>query len=176
MHVPTNVPTRARADVRLRTRVTTNVTTGVPTAGQGRMRITTSVTTGTPVEASTVRVATAGRSGSIADAPEVSNDQLPYELLAVPAGAEEAVLRRIGRYRTYDEALRARDEDVIEQLAGSGGWYTLIEHVIVRPGLRGPRTAHRHATALGVDPAAGRVPSPDDFDDARSWLTAIRES
>ena len=176
MRVPTNVPTRARADVRLRTRVTTNVTTRVPTAGQGRMRITTSVTTGTPVEASTVRVAPAGRSGSIADAPGVSDEQLPYELLAVPAGAVEAALRRIGRYRTYEEALRARDEDVIAQLAARGGWYTLIDHMIVGPGLRGPKTVHRHATALGVDPAAGRVPGPDDLDDARHWLAALRES
>lgn len=102
--------------------------------------------------------------------------QAPYELLALPAGAEEAGLRRIGCYRTYDEALRARDEDVVKQLAARGGWYTLIEHMIVRPGLQGPRIVHRHATALGVDPAAGRVPSSDDLDDARQWLAAIRES
>lgn len=99
-----------------------------------------------------------------------------YELLAMPADAEETALRRIGRYRTYDEALRARDEDVVDQLAARGGWYTLIEHVIVGPGLRGARTVHRHATALGVDPTAGRVPNPDDLDDARQWLAAIRES
>ena len=104
------------------------------------------------------------------------SDELPYELLAVPAGAGEAAEQRIGRYGTYDAALRARDDDVLDQLAARGGWYTPIEHVIVGPGLRGPRTAHRHATALGVDPAAGRVPSPDDLDDARSWLIAIRES
>lgn len=103
-------------------------------------------------------------------------DDAAYELFAVPAGAEEAALRRIGRYLTYDEALRARDEDVLDQLVARGGWYTLIEHVIVGPGLAGPRTAHRHASALGVDPAAGRVPSPEDLDDARRWLTAIRES
>lgn len=107
----------------------------------------------------------------------VSNDDHgPYELLAVPAGADEAPLRRIGRYRTYDEALRDRDEDVIDQLAAGGGWYALIEHVIVGPGLRGPRTVPRHATALGVDPAAGRVPGPDDLDDARRWLAAIRDA
>jgi hypothetical protein len=104
------------------------------------------------------------------------DDHAPYELLAVPAGDGEAPLRLIGRYRTYDEALGDRDEDVIEQLAARGGWYTLIEHVIVGPGLEGPRTVHRHATALGVDPAAGRVPSPDDLDDSRQWLAAIRES
>jgi hypothetical protein len=104
------------------------------------------------------------------------DDPAPYELLAVPAGVEEAGLRRVGRYRAYEEALRARDEDVIDQLAARGGWYTLVAHVIVGPGLEGPRTVHRHATALGVDPAAGRVPSPHDLDDAREWLAAIRES
>jgi hypothetical protein len=103
-------------------------------------------------------------------------DDAPYELLAVPAGAEQAALRRIGRYRSYDEALRARDKDVLDQLAARGGWYTLIEHVIVGPGPAGLRAAHPHATALGLDPAAGRVPSPDDLDDARHWLIAIRES
>jgi hypothetical protein len=140
------------------------------------MRITTSITTSGPAPASTVRIARAGTCATVADAPGMSDAQLPYELLAVPAGAGEAALRRIGRYRTYDEALRARDEDLLDQLAAHGGWYTLIEHVIVGPGLAGPRTAHRHASALGVDPAAGRVPSPDDLDDARSWLTASRES
>lgn len=104
------------------------------------------------------------------------DDRAPYELFALPSRTEEAALGRIGRYRTYDEALRARDEDVIDQLAASGGWYMLIEHVIVGPGLRGPRTPHGLATALGVDPAAGRIPGPDDLDDARRWLVAIRDS
>ena len=100
----------------------------------------------------------------------------PYELFAEPAGDEEVALRWVGRYPTYEEALRARDEDVIAQLAERGGWYTLIEHVIVGPGLRGPKTLHRHATALGVDPAAGRVPGPQDLNDARHWLACIRTS
>ena len=72
--------------------------------------------------------------------------------------------------------MRACDDDVIDQLAARGGWYTLIEHVIVGPGLHGPHTAHRHATALGVDPAAGRVPGPDDLDDARNWLAFVRRA
>jgi hypothetical protein len=49
------------------------------------------------------------------------DDHAHYELLAVPAGAEEAGLRRIGRYQTYDEALRARDQAVVEQLAARVG-------------------------------------------------------
>jgi hypothetical protein len=107
----------------------------------------------------------------------MSDDEpLPYELLAVPFDAVEGALSPLGRYRNYDEALRARDADVIDQLAARGGWYTLIEHVIVGPGLKGPTTAHRHATALGVDPAAGRVPDPEDLEKARNWLACIRAS
>jgi hypothetical protein len=104
------------------------------------------------------------------------DDLTPYELLEVMAGGQDASLRPVGRYQTYEDALRARDEDVLRELAARGGWYTLIEHVIVGPGLQGPRTVHRHATALGVDPTAGRVPNPEDLDDARRWLSAIRES
>lgn len=72
--------------------------------------------------------------------------------------------------------MRARDEDVLDQLAARDGWYTLIEHVIVGPGLRGWHTVHRHATALGVDPAADRLPNPGDLDDARHWLAAIHQT
>jgi hypothetical protein len=159
-------PARARTPTTVRVSVPTNVPTRVPTAINDGC-----VTTGGPVAASTVRAATAGSGANVADARGMSDNQLRYELLAV-----EAALRRIGRYRTYGEALRARDEDVLGQLAARGGWYTLIEHVIVGPGLAGPRTAHRHATALGVDPAAERVPSPGDLDNARHWLAAIRDS
>jgi hypothetical protein len=69
-------------------------------------------------------------------------DTAPYELLSSSAGAREAALYRIGRYPAYDEALRARDEDVLDKLAARGGWYTVVEHVIIGPGLQGPRTVH----------------------------------
>ena len=105
---------------------------------------------------------------------DMANERAPYELLALLRG-EETGVRLIGRYRSYEEALRARDEDVLDQLGAGGGWYTLVEHVIVGPGLRGPRTVHPHATALGVDPAAGRIPTPDDLDDARRWLETIHQ-
>jgi len=114
-----------------------------------------------------------GGCGAIVRAMDVEN--APYELLAV-LGIDETGARWIGRYWSYEEALRARDEDVLHQLAARGGWYTLIEHVIVGPGLRGPRAVHSHATALGVDPAAGRIPAPDDLDDARGWLTTIHHT
>lgn len=106
----------------------------------------------------------------------MNDDLTPYELLELRTSEQDASLRPVGRYRTYEDALQARDEDVLRELAARGGWYTLIEHVIVGPGLQGPRTVHRHATALGVDPATGRVPDPEDLDDARRWLSAIRNS
>jgi hypothetical protein len=106
----------------------------------------------------------------------MSDDRLPYELLAVPVDREATTTSPIGRYRSYEEALRARDDNVIDQLAARGGWYTLVEHLIVGPGLQGPLTVHRHATALGVDPAVGRVPGPDDLDDARHWLAFVRRA
>jgi hypothetical protein len=140
------------------------------------MRITTNVTTDARLNVHNrcQAIATVRESRTLAGVRHVA--VTPYELLAVPAATEKAVLRRIGHYRTYDEALRARDEDVLDELSARGGWYTLIEHVNVEPGLQGPRTAHLHATALGVNPAAGKVPSPHDLDDARQWLAAIRES
>ena len=84
----------------------------------------------------------------------------PYELRAVPPTDAGSPLRVIGRYQTYEEASWARDEDVLDQLAVLGGWYALIEHVIVGPGLQGPRTVHRHATALGWTQRPTGFPMP----------------
>lgn len=103
----------------------------------------------------------------------MDDDTAAYELHGVTPDGGEPPLRLIGRYATYEEAFRARDEDVLNELAARGGWYTVIEHVIVGPGLLGPRTVHPHATALGVDPALGRIPNQGDLDDARRWLTTI---
>ena len=106
----------------------------------------------------------------------VNDDDAKYELLAVPCGGDGAPQRRIGRHRAYEGALRARDEDVLDQLAARDGWYTLIEHVIVGPGLQGPRTVPQHATALGVDTAADRLPNAEDLDDAAHWLATIHQT
>lgn len=102
------------------------------------------------------------------------SDDAPYELVALPTDDVDAP-RLLGWYRTYEQALRARDADVLDQLAAREGWYTVVEHAIVGPGLCGPRTVHRVATALGVDPATGLIPGAHDFDDARQWLATIRQ-
>jgi hypothetical protein len=71
----------------------------------------------------------------------MTNDESRYELFALTDGEDASVRRVLGRYRTYEAALRARDADVLRQLAATGGWYMTIEHVIVGPGLCGPQTS-----------------------------------
>jgi len=86
-----------------------------------------------------------------------------------PAGGR---LRLVGTHPGYTQALAARDRDVLDQLRAGGGWYMLARHVIIGPGVQGPETVHRLATALGVSP--GRSAPPDDVDlaDAAHWLEA----
>jgi hypothetical protein len=96
-----------------------------------------------------------------------------YELFAIRRTATGTAYELLGCYATYEATLLVRDEDVLAQLAWEGGWYRVFEHAIVGPGLDGARTVHIHGTAMGVDPASGRVPSPTDLDDAQQWLQAI---
>lgn len=87
-----------------------------------------------------------------------------------------ALLRLVAWYRPYEDAQRARHEDVLARLAAGGGWHTWVEYLIVGPGLQGPRTVHRLAIVLGVDSAAGTIPNADDLDDARHWLATIHRT
>ncbi|MFL6238365.1 MAG: hypothetical protein ACJ735_02570 [Actinomycetes bacterium] len=104
----------------------------------------------------------------------MTNDESRYELLALTDGEDASVRRVLGRYQSYEAALRARGSDVLRQLAATGGWYITIEHVIVGPGLSGPQTEHRHSTALGVALSAGRPPTAADLQDAADWLRQLR--
>jgi hypothetical protein len=62
----------------------------------------------------------------VTDAPDMNDDDLtPYEL-ELRTSEQDTSLRPLGRYRTYEDALRARNEDVLRELAARGGWYTLI--------------------------------------------------
>src|SRR4051794_13994994 len=75
----------------------------------------------------------AGTSGECCcrfDCP-MDDEEMRYELLALPDGKAGARRRELGTYRTYEAALRARDNDVLRQLDAAGGWYTTIDHVIV---------------------------------------------
>lgn len=95
---------------------------------------------------------------------------MPYQLIRL-AGAGDRQL--VGDYDTYSVALRARRDDVIDQLAANDGWWLRVEHIIVGPGVLGATTEHPFCTELGVDPAGGALPTPLDLDDARQWLANL---
>jgi hypothetical protein len=107
------------------------------------------------------------------DAAVMPDRTVSYRLFAVVRDAEEAGLRLLGAHRSFEVALQERDADVIRQLEDAGGWYLLVEHLIVGPGLRGPWTVHPLITALGVDPAREDAPDAADLADACHWLAAI---
>jgi hypothetical protein len=78
----------------------------------------------------------------------------------------------LGDYPSFDTALAARDEDVIAQLAERPTPPREISHLIVGPGLRGPRTEHPIVTFAGAD-----VDDPDPSAEAsatEAWLESIR--
>ena len=78
----------------------------------------------------------------------------------------------LGDYPDFDAALAARDGDVVSQLADCPIPPRQISHLIVGPGLRGPRTEHPIVTFAGAD-----VDDPDPAAEAaatRAWLDSIR--
>lgn len=93
------------------------------------------------------------------------NERALYELLAMPGSEEQAGARWIGCYRSYEDALRARDGDVLGQLTAQGGWYKLIAHMIVGPGLRG------HTRCTGTRPRSGWTQRPIGSATPRTWAT-----
>ena len=97
---------------------------------------------------------------------------MTYDLITV---ASDGSRTPVGRYDNYDDAVAARGRDVLAQLAAQGGWWTRIEHVIVGPGLGGPRTEHGFCTELGVDPDRAGAPTSADLADAREWLEALHQ-
>jgi len=96
-----------------------------------------------------------------------------YELMVVDELADTR--RLIGRYPDYRSAVRARVHDVLHQLRRNGGSWTRVEHLIVGPGVDGPRTPHPFCTELGVDTSAGREPTDKDFEEDQRWLYAAHE-
>src|SRR3954452_11355703 len=79
-----------------------------------------------------------------------------YLLYRVPGpGTRDGQL--LGEYACFDDALLARDEDVIVLLGEREGGRTLACHHIVGPGGQGPPTAHEVTSAVGrVSVPAGR--------------------
>jgi hypothetical protein len=96
---------------------------------------------------------------------------MTYELLRVTGSGRHL----IGDYGTYGAALTARCDDVLAELRGNGGWWTRAEHVIVGPGLEGPRTEHGLCTELGVDRDRTDPPAAADLVDAEQWLVPLHQ-
>lgn len=95
---------------------------------------------------------------------------MTYDLITLAADGSRQL---VGRFEDYDDAVAARGRHVLARLAAEGGWWTRAEHVIVGPGLAGPRTEHGCCTELGVDPNRADAPSPADLAGAREWLEAL---
>lgn len=89
-----------------------------------------------------------------------------YRVASPCADVRSGVL--LGTYRTFDEALCARDDDTARLFATTGTGQTLLAcHQIVGPGSAGDNTAH---------PVTSHIPrgsGEDEADDMREWLRRI---
>jgi hypothetical protein len=100
-------------------------------------------------------------------------DGRPYLLLALTTvrGAGRPVdWRHLGHHADLETAVRARIDDVLEQLARNDGWLINSQHVIVGPGVDGPATVHSYASEVGADPSDDKVPDPHNEAALRHWL------
>ena len=97
----------------------------------------------------------------------------PYHLLAlttVRGGGRSVAWRLLGHHEDLETAVRARIEDVLEQLALNDGWLINSQHLIVGPGVDGPATLHSYVSEVGADPGDDKVPSPHNEPALRHWL------
>jgi hypothetical protein len=95
---------------------------------------------------------------------------MTYELQRV--GTEMLQPTLLGHYPTYNEALCARDQDVLDQLEQAAGRRIELLHLIVGPGARGPRTAHQVACSVG-QPTTGPVDVAAELAATATWLSRI---
>jgi len=101
-----------------------------------------------------------------------------YQLIALgrPKAAPPTLAwRHLGHYPALDEALQARVDDVLAQLAANDGWLVTVEHLVIGPGADGPATILGHITEIGADPNDDRVPDPYNEAGARRWLMAVHD-
>lgn len=87
-------------------------------------------------------------------------------------GIDGDATRVVGDFPDYRAALRARVDDVMAQLEVLGWTWTRAEHVIIGPGVDGPRTVHPACTEVGVDGADSRIVTSAEVDGVRAWLLA----
>jgi hypothetical protein len=97
---------------------------------------------------------------------------MTYDLYRLHEFGAAATDPALGHYPDFDAALDARDRDVIAQLRTAPMPPREMNHLIVGPGVRGPRTQHPLVTFAGTtvtdpDPAA-------EIAATATWLDAIR--
>ena len=104
--------------------------------------------------------------------PDRHGPARPFDVIAVDSDHGPAGWRSVGHYAHLDDAIRARVNDVLVQLARNDGWLVTAEHLVVGPGEDGPATVRCCLAEVGADPASDRLPDPMDLDDTRHWLLA----
>lgn len=81
----------------------------------------------------------------------------------------------LGAYTDFDDALEARDEDVILLLGDLDGAPMLACHRIVGPGFAGPATDHAVISSVGRDHIEQTVDAVHaELRDTCRWLRAAR--
>ena len=96
----------------------------------------------------------------------MTNSTAGYRLIRV----SDVELFVVGDYTSYNDAIVARDDDVITVLAATGGWYQIITHWILPKGVGTREPVATVACAVGIDPSRPVPPSQADLNDTRAWL------
>lgn len=101
----------------------------------------------------------------------------PYQLVALDAPVSghpqrKALWRDLGTFPDLTGALRARVDDVLEQLAANDGWLVEVEHLLIGPDPDGSVTVRSCLSSVGADPHSEHVPEPFEPGKVRDWLLA----
>jgi hypothetical protein len=105
----------------------------------------------------------------------MTDRQNAYQLLALRICDTEPSVpawHNLGCFADLETAVRARVENVLQQLAANDGWMITSQHLIIGPGHDGPATPHSYVSQVGADPGDDRVPSPHNEPALRRWLLA----
>jgi hypothetical protein len=94
-----------------------------------------------------------------------------YRLFAIPAAGLDwrPDGQLIGEFRQLEQAERARDADVLNQLREHGGWRIKVSHAIID---RDGAEVELDVTTLGVRPDREWPPDGDDLAEHAAWLAA----
>jgi hypothetical protein len=97
-----------------------------------------------------------------------------YRVFRVAPSTDPTVLIPvIGDFPDYAIAVRARDEDILQQLADNSWTYRTMAYWFHWRGPLGESEEWTTVTAAGVDPDRPEPPGMADAEDVRNWLAAI---